>query len=170
MVVLRCTQKLSRRLKVAPALESVQSSTRLGDWFANLFYLGRQPLIIFVSSKTLLPVILPARNMRAVADQLRIGLGGHLQRLGVPRQAIERELFEMAQHAFAPTNSRSVLGTMNDFVGSLQFVAKYYPERPWTAESLEDELVETPCRPTGYRSPHEATLGVFGIQLSPRVM
>ena len=43
MLVLRCTRKLLRRLGQTPARSVPESSTRLGDWYADIIYLGRKP-------------------------------------------------------------------------------------------------------------------------------
>jgi hypothetical protein len=42
MVVLRCTQKLLVRLKQAGDLPTVESTTRLGDWYGNILWIGRR--------------------------------------------------------------------------------------------------------------------------------
>jgi hypothetical protein len=55
MVILRPTRKL--RELVPESLDSgTVSSTALGDWYANRILVDRQPLVLLISSLSLLPV------------------------------------------------------------------------------------------------------------------
>jgi hypothetical protein len=62
MLVLRCTQKLLARLKQADNLPSVESTTRLGDWYGNILQLGRRQHLLFISERSRLPVVIPIRD------------------------------------------------------------------------------------------------------------
>jgi hypothetical protein len=74
VVQLRCTAKLLARLKATPEREPVESTTSLGDWCANLVQVGRLPLILAVSERTLLPVVLRARDLRSIVPRLARGV------------------------------------------------------------------------------------------------
>jgi hypothetical protein len=69
VVVIRCTQKLLRRLR-APEVSEASSTTRLGDWTANVFGIRRQRYVLLVSERSRLPVVLPARDVQHVAALL----------------------------------------------------------------------------------------------------
>ena len=43
MIVLRCTARLQERLKLPKLAEPGPSTTALGDWYGNVFHIGRQP-------------------------------------------------------------------------------------------------------------------------------
>jgi hypothetical protein len=60
---LRCTKKLLARLGASPALDDVEPTTRLGDWYANLLFRPGGQVVLFVNERTLLPVIVKARTM-----------------------------------------------------------------------------------------------------------
>ena len=63
MVILRPTQKLKTLLATGrPAPSS--SDTALGDWYVNRLVVDRQPLLILVSSASLLPLLVPARDVK----------------------------------------------------------------------------------------------------------
>lgn len=123
MVVIRCTQKLLRRIgkpvqssdrpTYGPA--EPKSTTRLGDWFANLVNAGNRRFVLLVSERTRLPVIVPARDLKHLSVHLAGALPAVLQALGIPNDAIHREVAAVGQCVLAPTNSRSVLGTLNEF-------------------------------------------------------
>lgn len=55
MITIRCTQKLLRR--VHPTDEPRPSTTRLGDWYANLVFARPEQLVLCVSERTLLAVV-----------------------------------------------------------------------------------------------------------------
>ena len=155
MVVLRCTRKLLRWLREKPVEDAAASSTLLGDWYANLLWVYRKPLILAVSARTLLPVLIPARDSGALAPRLAAALGEVLGALGVPLQQLEEEQRQMAKIVFAQTNSRTILGTMNDFDRMLD------PAAGQSLTSAALELAEGPCGPIAMESPNRATVNLF---------
>src|SRR5207245_8380558 len=68
---------------------------------------------------------------------------------------IRDEQQQMAQIAFAPTSSRQILGTMNDFDRMLEPA----PGQSLTSAALE--LAQAPCGPIGMDSPDRATVRLF---------
>jgi hypothetical protein len=73
MVILRPTKKLTALLPAAQAVP-VRSDTALGDWYVNRIVVDRQPLLLLVSSTSLLPMIVPARKRPWTGKQAeRIG-------------------------------------------------------------------------------------------------
>jgi hypothetical protein len=156
MLVLRCTKKLLVRLPEREPVADSNSSTWLGDWYANPVNIGRQRLILCMSEVTLLPVVVTARDLSSFYSRLVEGLGEVLRSLGVFDTLIHEEQARMAPVAFAPTNSRVVLGMMNDFAFLLQAGMEQ-------GESLLDaspQLARTPCRVIN-SSPDRATLDLF---------
>ena len=63
MVVLRATQKVLKLLP-EPSGSAVTSTTALGDWYINRIVVDRHPLLLLVSSRSLLSVITPARDVK----------------------------------------------------------------------------------------------------------
>ena len=156
MFTLRCTAKLLKRLKVRADPPPSPSTTRLGDWYANLLYTKPQQLILCVSETTLLPVLVPASGPVPVETRLRDQLGEVLRAVGVPEAGIQAELLEMDPVVVNKTASRTVLGSMNDFVNMLSF---YPPGLPLLQLALN--LAESPCSPIGMDSPKQATVDLF---------
>jgi Domain of unknown function (DUF6933) len=115
--VIRCTQKMLKRVG-SPTTEPMASTTRLGDWTANLIGVGRLRFVLFVAERTRLPILLPARDLKSIDVPLVDALMHVLLSLNVPALAIRRELAEMHERRFAATNNRSVLGTINDFTNA----------------------------------------------------
>jgi len=150
VVVIRCTQKLFGRLPASEYSEAV-STTRLGDWCGDLFHVRRTRVILFISERSRLPVILPARDFGNVVTHLVHALGQVLDGLPVQAYSIQKELDEMQVARFAPTNSRSLLGTMNDFRTQLDWLMHEHPAADFLDLSLM--LVEVPVGPLAYRHP-----------------
>src|SRR4051812_24322236 len=161
MVVLRCTRKPLWRLRRTPAEDVPTSSTLLGDWYANVLFAYRKPLIVAVSARTLLPVLIPARDPASLAPRLVTGLSEVLAALGIRADQIREEQQHMAEIVFARTISRRILGTMNDFDRMLD------PAPGESPASAALELAKAPCGPIGMQSPDRATIGVFANALKP---
>ncbi len=133
MVVLRCTQTLLARLKQPDLAAQAVSSTRLGDWYGNELRLGRQQSLLFVSGRTRLAVIVPARDAGRLSTVLPDVVCDRLAAIGVSSARIDQEREQMSDVVFARTDNRSVLGTMNDYA----FMAKEMHARGNAPESLE---------------------------------
>ncbi|MBI5481907.1 MAG: hypothetical protein HY906_23835 [Deltaproteobacteria bacterium] len=111
MFSLHCTARLLEALRVEPRPPPA-ATTRLGSWYANLLP-GRRPAVVCVSERTFLPVVLPQEGAR-LPLLLPEALAALLQALDVPRHLIEQERLAMAQVTWARTESRSVLGVLNE--------------------------------------------------------
>lgn len=143
MVILRPTKKLRSLLPTVAV--STQSDTALGDWYVNRIVVERQPLLLLVSSTSLLSVVMPARDVRSLPDRLGAVVASRLRRFGIEPQAIEAELQAMHPVIVAPTVDRSVLGTMVDLAKGVRYYSGDLRTDRGLA-GLEDWLAETPCR------------------------
>jgi hypothetical protein len=151
-LTLRCTAKLLHRMGLRqPLPEPGPSTTALGDWYGHLVYLRRRPTVLLVSERSLLPVLLPARDLPSLPFRFALALVEVLSRLGTPPVAVEDELAELAEMAFAKTRNRRVMGSITDFVNHLQGTVRRTPDS--TLEDLQDSLLQMPCSPLDYLCP-----------------
>jgi hypothetical protein len=134
----------------------VRSTTRLGDWTANLFFIGRQQIVLAVNNTTLLPVLLPIAPNKTFPPRFTAAAGEMLMALGVDRQEALAEMAAMGECIVAPTNSRQVLGVINDFGKAIGW---YLEGRTLPEAALH--LAETPCGPLKMESPRRATRAFF---------
>ena len=167
MVVLRCTQKLLARLKQADNLPAVESTTRLGDWYGNILQLGRRQHLLFISERSRLPVVIPIREGKRLAEVFPDAVCEVLSNVGVAAADIADERSRMSEIAFGRTRNRSLLGTLNDFAFMAQVGSARRPE-PETPEELMRFLAQTPILPLDGASPIELTRAVFRGQLARR--
>jgi len=150
MVILRPTRKLGELV-----LESLEpgavSNTALGDWYANRIVVDRQPLLLLISSVSLLPVLVRARAVKTLPDRLPRIVEGRLLRMGILAEWVTSEVEAMRPVRVARTVDRSVLGSLVDFA---KVISYYVPEDGWddhALSSIEARLSKTPCR-VGRRS------------------
>ena len=145
MVVLRCTRKLLVRLptSIEPAVR--RSTTALGDWYATLLVVRPQQLLVFVSERSRLPVVVPAKDVGRMTIRFRAALEQLLRDLAVPEPAIAAELSAMREVDFARTIDRHVLGSLNEFVHQVRWILHDEPGLPLSRLSLS--LARTPILP-----------------------
>jgi hypothetical protein len=159
MLTLRCTQKLLARGLERTAGAEAPPTTLLGDWYANVLTRRPQHLVLCMSERTLLPVVLPAKDAKSLPARLSEAVCLVLDRLDIEREAIERERREMQAVRVGRTASRSVLGSLNDLMFQLQVGLDMSPEKSLIDQALW--LAETPCKPIEYASPEGATQALF---------
>ena len=143
-VTLRRTQKLASALPVTIG-DPPPSDTALGDWYVNRIVVDRKPLLILVSSRSLLPILLPAREVRTLPEQLTAIVGRRLQRFGIAGRLIDAEVAAMAPVHVAKTADRAVVGIMVDFAWATPFHLKRGSWDATTLPFVEARLQETPC-------------------------
>ena len=164
MVVLRATQKVLRALPQSTRTVGA-SDTALCDWYVNRLVVDRQPLLILVSSCSLLSLLNPARDVRALPDRLSALVAARLYRLGIAQPLIDAEVAAMDTVAVAKTLDRSVVGTMVDFA---LMIPSYLRIDGWDETTLplvEARLAATPCRASG-----RAEAVTFPEQAVPRLL
>ncbi|MEO6331169.1 MAG: hypothetical protein ABIV11_01645 [Gemmatimonadaceae bacterium] len=143
-VTLRRTQKLASALAVT-AGDAPLSSTALGDWYANRLVVDRKPLLLLVSSRSLLPILLPARDLRTLPSRLGHAVAQRLRRFGIDQRLIDAEVAAMTPVHVAKTADRAVVGIMVDFAWTVPY---HLPQGAWddtTLPFIEATLAETPC-------------------------
>lgn len=163
MITFRVTAKVAARLKhpLAAVVPTPAPSSIFGDWYVNLLIIQRQHLLLLISERTLLPVLLPAKELASFPARFPSALKDVLLVTKIPESKIEAELTGMEQYRFAKTASRQVLGSMNDFANMLE--AHLGDGAPLTRQALR--LGRTPCGPIGMNNPLRETATAFGITL-----
>ncbi len=146
-------------MRLRPDENPPAPTTLLGDWYCNLLHTSAGQLILAVSERTLLPVLVPARDAKSLPARLPQAVAEVFAAIGVPSISIGREVTLMDMMAIGRTASRQVLGSMNDFAWMLEVPID-------RGESLLDAavfLAQAPCKPIGMDSPSRATLGAFAL-------
>jgi hypothetical protein len=162
MVIFRCTQKLAKRFKIEIEKDLPESSTNtLGDWYFNYFTFERKYYLLGMSEKSLLPVVIPAKEIRDFPERFCVALRELLEVLGIDDSLIARELVEMRSVCYGKTNSRTVLGCQNDCIRMVRYMMRDDPPCSLLEQSLK--LSRIPFKTVGYKNPRELTSDFFSL-------
>jgi hypothetical protein len=151
MVILRPTRKLQRVLPVSRSV-AAESTTALGDWYVNRIVVDRRPLLILVSSTSLLSILAPARDVSSLPNRIADLVAARLRRHGVASELIDAEIDAMSPVVIAPTIDRSVVGFMVDFAVTVPYHLERGSWDETTLPFVEAKLARTPCHASHRRS------------------
>ncbi len=143
MFVIHGTKKFLERAK-QPVGDYGHPTTALGNWYAMAVFWKPQAAL-FVNERTLLPIILPLAPATSVTDRFPSHVSAVFAALGLDHLFIESEIAEMSDCRLAKTKSRSLLGSMNEFV----YLGKAFSDdgRHYDSLELSLELAKVPCGP-----------------------
>jgi hypothetical protein len=131
----------------------------LGDWYANILITRPQHLVLCISEKTLLPVVVTAKELKSLPLRLTKAVEDMLKRIGVPKNLIHSEVREMSSSHFAKTDNRKVLGSLNDFMFHLQDGCA--SDASLSLEERATQLANMPSGAIEFAFPSEQTLSLF---------
>ena len=125
--IIHCTKKLLNELDESPSssISSEHSTGFLGPWHANLVRIDRKKCILLTNDRTLYSFLVPGAKKKVLVnfrDLFALHLKMNLSKEGFGPENINKALEEYGEIAIAPTNSRSVLGSMNDLADQAEFL------------------------------------------------
>jgi hypothetical protein len=142
-----------------------RSDTRLGDWYAKDVSLGRRRLVLCVNEHSRLAVVLEAAPYASIPERLPTAVGVLLEGLVPSREAIEREVAAMQTISIAKTNSRSVLGSLNEYEWMLRCRCESEPHTgPADLLTLSFWLSDTVTSALPEISPRSAAIRLLSAQ------
>jgi hypothetical protein len=159
MYAIRCTRKLLDRGAPKPLAPEAVATTVLGDWYANIVFERPEQLVVCISERTLLPVIVTAKDFKGLPGRIAAAAEKMLKAIGISDEDIADEIVAMQQSYIAKTIDRRVLGSLNDFVYHVQDGTA-----SWRQDTLHDRafrLAHLPCAVLQFAYPSEATLAAF---------
>ncbi len=150
---LHCTKKVLDRIP-GSVEEPEACTTTLGNWYVNILF-SRPQVLLLVSEQTLLPVVIGAATLKSMVPRFAEQLAFVLHDLGVPKEDIISELREMMDFRICKTQSRKLLGHVNDYMYHLE--SALVDDRLPTFEHISLRLAETPINSHGFRNAAEMT-------------
>jgi len=123
MPILHCTAKLLSELKLQ-SKDLLPASDDPNSWHANLFVIDRRKCVIFTHDRTLysfLALGLTKPDFQHFKEVFRQGLFKSLIANAIPQKQLERFISLNHDIEFGKTNSRSVLGSMNDLIFHIKY-------------------------------------------------
>lgn len=145
MLVVHATKKLLDRVGRPTVEPATPSTTHLGSWYATAMF-WRPQVALFVNETTFLPVLMPLAPTASLLERFPAWFATTLEAHAVPRSFIDAELAGVGAVGLAKTNSRSILGVMNEFV-HLADRRKDEVEDDQDLVELALELSEVPTSP-----------------------
>jgi hypothetical protein len=149
------TKKLLDRLKVPVEDPVAEPTTKLGNWYAKpLFW--RPQFVLFVNERTFLPVLVPLAPASTLLRRFPFVLATTLAAHGVGRSFINSEIDAMQSVGVSKTQSRQLVGVMNELAFQADVSRRYESETSELAIAVM--LSRTPIGIMGksYRFPDQA--------------
>jgi hypothetical protein len=124
MQFIHCTKKLLTEIGALGSKMPPEHDTGfLGPWHANLIRIERKKCILFTNDRTLYSFLVPGFKKKDDFHELfLVNLNDNLAVEGLKRAMILKTLEEYLAIAIVPTANRSVLGSMNDLAGQVEFL------------------------------------------------
>ena len=161
-----CTKKLLSRGAPKDLGPPAPSTTVLGNWYANIVFTRPEQLVVCISERTLLPVVVPAKDVRRLPERVAAAVGQMLLSIGVSAEDVAGELEEMREGQLSKTADRRVLGSLNDFVFHFLHGVAGYPEL--SAQERALRLARMPSGAIEFAFPDEATRAAFAASKALR--
>lgn len=138
MVIFRCTNKYLKFYDITPSNLSVVSEAIFGEWYVNIIPTFRGDALLFVNNPTMLSVVMPVVWVTDVESDFRKRVLDLYRRLSFHSIVITHESDELDAFVYTKTQSRSVLGCMNDIADQLQgWAERLVPGAGDTLQSFE---------------------------------
>lgn len=154
MLVLRCTKKLQTAIKLKKSdLVNVDIKTaKFSSWFLNLIEIDGRPCLLAANDQTLFNFLIadvPKLTAEQLIELFKSYLHCVLAEEGFDQTFIHKLMDEFTEVRFANTNSRRVLGSLNE-------LAFFYQCH------LEEESVHSPRLPEMIKKMNRLVMGMIG--------
>jgi hypothetical protein len=149
------TKKLLDRMKEPVETPVVEPTTKLGNWYAKPLFWKPQ-YALFVSERTFLPVLVPLAPASTLLRRFPIVLALTLEAHGVARSFINAEIDAMQSVGVSKTQSRQLVGVMNELAFQADASRRYESET--SEQAIAMMISRTPIGIMGksYRFPDQA--------------
>lgn len=162
MTAFRCTAKLLKAMKAKPDTDPAPARNLLGEWTATLVRVGRIQLVLAVSEPTRFAVAIDAAPYATAPRRFAGALLAALLELEIPADLATTEIEAMLPLQVAASNSRSVLGSLNQFAWFAD-CAIYSCEASSAAEVTRDLSRMIVLKPKGIDYPADRVREAFGL-------
>ena len=145
--------------------ESELTNACLGSWHANLIFIARRKCVLFVNDKTLFNFIVPdvlRAQIKALSGLFISWLACVLAEEEIPEYVREKIMAEYSQIEYADTNSKSVLGSMNDLAYHYEYlILSEGGVHSSAVPNIIKKLNHMPMGAIGYAYPIEALKAIY---------
>jgi hypothetical protein len=138
-----------------PIPDTREPTTALGDWYGNVVPTSRGEIVICTNERTLLTVVLPLIDGQHPLSMFTLRVYNLLRLIGVSPARADAEMREMESVEIGKTQSRRVLGSMNEIAMMMQFMAEDARSGSLKASEGELQIARTIFSYTKYVPPAE---------------
>ena len=160
-MLFKCTLKVRKALKLRDqdlSIDIGKGGNEFNHWYCNMFFLDRRKCLIWMHGTTLFTVLAPGvyqNDFRQLGEVFRSRAKAVLAATDGISEANINLLLDEGPDYFAKTDSRSVLGSMNDHI----LGCKYHAEAGFESidfTALNYNLNRTPMGAIGYKYASES--------------
>jgi hypothetical protein len=168
-MIFRPSQKLAKKIKVAPTRVLPPDPNPFADWSAHLFTADRAQYIILTHTASLYSTVMHGRGITCDSEFLERGLSCLREfMLDDGLECIYNEFIAPSSGTiqFSKSLNRSVTGSMNDFI----YHAKMWlTVRELSPYDTSFKLNEIPMSPLGYANPREVLTSLLPATAKRRI-
>ena len=157
MAILLCTSKYRAIFGLPEKLDipEGEQNALLGPWYANTLFIGSHRYLHYMSSETLLPIIIWLRERSTAELRMTSALKELLLQIGAPSAAVAVEVDALTSLVYGRATDRSRLASMRDqTVTAKHFVHGGRSSSPW---DMTIDLAQMPSGTLAYRTPLDET-------------
>ena len=159
MTTIHTTQKAWNRLGKNRKSVIADDESTSDCWCAHIFYSGHTQFLMITNERTLLTVVLPAKDLQRISEVLPQSIDILLQTYGVEKPARDKYIQQLSALQYSRNTKRQILGSMNDFIRMAKYILEDEPGLSLLAVSLQ--LCNIPCSPIKMKSPQKATMDLI---------
>ncbi|MBB6463332.1 DUF6933 domain-containing protein [Flammeovirga kamogawensis] len=159
-MIFSCTQKVLEKAKKYHEVAKEKPDVGQNNWYVNLLPLGRKKGLLFIHSETLYMTFLPDATVKTIKNldqEFRLQLQEDLLWCGYEEASVNNYLEQSTSTSICKTNSRRVLGIMNEVMFSFPLFLEDATSRTDLLTRLNDMLYTYPGidKKKEYRTPNE---------------
>ena len=164
-MLIRFTQKLSKKLKVGPLSQIDDEPGPFLEWYANLLIAERTQYILATEAKSLLSIIIYGRGVTDDNVFIKTWLGStrhYLSEIG--KSFVFEKIIgpHTSEFVYGKTVNKSILGSMSDMATVSKLMLQAREMSPF---DLSQMINETPFKAINYERPLDAFDKLKSIKL-----
>ncbi len=161
MKIIRCTQKLMKKLDVVPK-ENIWAKSWLESWHANVFNIEEEQCVLVTNDATLYSLFLcgvERREMQYLHSIINDYFFKLMRMDGVPQHLLEKALSIGDDVVYTPSANKSVMGSMNGIKQCIEsIIYRHGGLNDGGAFKAQNLINKMPLKVMGFQPPVEAFL------------
>ena len=158
-MIFSCTKKVLDKIRKYKTIEIEKEEIGFYNWYVDLLNLERKNYFLFTNSKTLFSFFVYAgtkNELKSIEEIFQTKLKELIDReIGSNTKNFENLFPVNKKFRFLKTNSRSILGSMNDFKHQIKIQLQHKGELKYSYDLINHLINEMPMGSLKYSQPVE---------------